>query len=75
MTNRLMINKITTTQAARDYCTYEEFAERISCSPRYVAELSAKGFLPTVKLGRRCVRIPIQRALDKMAELEVEGAA
>lgn len=54
-----------------DYCTYAEFAKRISCSKRYVAELAAQGVLPTVKLGRRCVRIPVQRALDVMRKLEV----
>ena len=56
---------------AADYCTYDEFARRISCSKRYVAELAAQGVLPTVKLGRRCVRIPVERALDVIRKLEV----
>lgn len=51
--------------------TYSTFAAMISCCENYVKNLAAQGVIPTVKMGRRCVRIPVKRALAKLEELEV----
>ena len=53
-----------------DYETYDQFAARISISKRFLQELCAQGVIPTIKLGRRCVRIPVQRALEILRKLE-----
>ena len=42
--------------------TREEFAARWNLSPRYVSDLITDKVLPYVKLGRRCLRIPIPEA-------------
>jgi hypothetical protein len=41
--------------------TRKSFADRWELSERYVNELIHHHVLPTVKLGRRCVRIPIEQ--------------
>ena len=53
-----------------DYETYAQFAARLSISKRFLQELCANGVIPTVKLGRRCVRIPVKRALEVIRTLE-----
>ena len=59
-------------RAKADYETYAQFAARANISKRFLQELCAEGVLPTVKLGRRCVRIPVERALKKLESLEVK---
>lgn len=53
-----------------DYETYAQFAARISVSKRFLQQLCAEGVIPTIKLGRRGVRIPVQRALELLRKLE-----
>lgn len=53
-----------------DYETYEQFAARLNVSKRFLQQLCANGVIPTVKLGRRCVRIPVKRALEILRKLE-----
>ena len=53
-----------------DYETYAQFAARVSISKRFLQELCANGVIPTVKLGRRCVRVPVKRALEILRKLE-----
>ena len=53
-----------------DYETYAQFAARVSISKRFLQQLCAEGVIPTVNLGRRCVRIPVQRALEILRKLE-----
>jgi excisionase family DNA binding protein len=56
-----------------DYETYAQFAARANISKRFLQELCSQGVIPTVKLGRRCVRIPVERALGVIRDLEVQG--
>ena len=53
--------------------TADEIAARYSISLREVRRLTANGFLPTVRLGRRCVRIPVEAADRAMLELATGG--
>ena len=46
--------------------TREVFAKRWDVSPRYVSELISDKVLPSVKMGRRCVRIPIPEGDDAL---------
>ena len=55
----------------KQYVSYEEFAGILSCSKRYVAELVAQGVLPVVKFGRKCCRIPLEKALKRVEDMEV----
>jgi len=55
----------------KKYVSYEEFAEVLSCSRRYVCELVSQGVLPVVKFGRKCCRIPLEKALKKVESMEV----
>jgi hypothetical protein len=50
------------TTIAQRAISREEFATRWNLSPRYVSDLIADKVLPSVKLGRRCLRIPIPEA-------------
>lgn len=36
--------------------TSTEVADRLRCTPRYVALLAERGRLPAVRIGRRCLR-------------------
>lgn len=54
-----------------DYETHEQFAARTNISKRFVQELCANGVIPTIRLGRKCVRIPVSRALAKLRDMEV----
>ena len=42
--------------------TRASFAKRWELSERYVSILIAENILPSIKLGRRCVRVPIKEA-------------
>ena len=55
------------------YVSYDDFAEIISCSRRYVCELANSGVIPSVKFGRKCVRIPLEKALNKIEAMEVNA--
>ena len=54
----------------KQYVSYTEFAKVISCSRRYVCELVNQGVLPVVKFGRKCCRIPLEKALKKVESME-----
>ena len=49
--------------------TREVFAQRWDVSPRYVSELISDKILPSVKMGRRCLRIPIPEGDDTLIRL------
>lgn len=53
-----------------EYVTIQDFAKRVSVSRRHISDLTARGVIPSCKLGRRCVRIPLERALQVMRDLE-----
>jgi hypothetical protein len=40
----------------------QDFAKRWSICLRSLDDLTAAGIVPTIKLGRRCVRIPVEAA-------------
>jgi len=42
--------------------TRASFAKRWEISERYVSILIADNILPSIKLGRRCVRVPVAEA-------------
>jgi|GEM_PF-2950009 len=42
--------------------TRGSFAKRWELSERYVSILIADNILPSIKLGRRCVRVPVAEA-------------
>lgn len=54
----------------KKYVSFDEFAEILSVSRRYVCDLVAQKVLPSVKFGRKCVRIPLEKALKKVESME-----
>ena len=58
MKNHLIADPSDNTRAI----TKKVFAQRWMLSERFVADLMSDGVIPIVKLGRRCVRIPIPEA-------------
>lgn len=38
------------------FVTADEIGEHYSCSGRYILKLAAKGKVPSLRLGKRCVR-------------------
>ena len=54
--------------------TAQAFANRYSLSLRFVRELCAEGILPQIKLGSRCVRIPLEEADAALMAYKTGGA-
>lgn len=52
----------------------KEFGARWSLSERYVSELIAKGVLPSIKMGRKCVRLPLPAADEALLSLQTGGS-
>jgi len=57
------------------YITKQEAAKRYGLCLRYVSILIEQGILPSVKLGRRCVRLPVEKCDKALESLEVGGRA
>ena len=55
------------------YMTRDQAAKRYAVSLRQIASMLAGGVLPRVKLGRKCIRIPIQEADTTMRRLVTGG--
>lgn len=51
-----------------------EAAERYSVSLRQIDNLIRDGIMPTIKLGRRCIRIPVTQA-DAVLESLMTGGS
>lgn len=58
---------------ARHLITREAAAKRYSVHVNYLDRLIAEGVIPTVKLGRRCVRIPVTLADSALEQLATGG--
>ena len=52
----------TETETESRALTRASFAKRWELSERYVSILIAENILPSIKLGRRCVRVPVKEA-------------
>ncbi len=61
------MQKINTKQTNQSILmTRVQAAQRYACSLRLIDELLAEGFLPSVKLSKRCRRIPVEEADEAM---------
>ncbi|MGE9296580.1 MAG: hypothetical protein ACQKBV_09865 [Puniceicoccales bacterium] len=56
------------------FVTKQSFADAGDFSLRYVDELIKGGVIPAVKLGRRCVRIPVPEAWTALMAYKTGGA-
>lgn len=52
----------------------EAAAKRFAISTRFLAELTAEGVLPVVRLGRRCVRWPLAECDEIILRYKTGGA-
>lgn len=52
----------------------KDFASRWGLSERYVSDLIAEGVLPSIKLSRKCVRLPLEEADEALLSLQTGGA-
>ena len=59
-----------TTQSDCRALTRKSFAERWEISERFVNILIRDGILPVVKLGRKCVRVPINEGDAALLEFK-----
>ena len=55
------------------YITRQQAAKRYGLCLRYVSILIEQGVLPSVKLGRRCVRLPVEKCDAAIEALETGG--
>lgn len=56
------------------YINREQAAKRYSISIRKLDYLIEDGVIPAARLGKRCLRIPVERADAIIARLETGGA-
>jgi len=55
--------------------TKAEACTRYSLSLRYLSELIDAQVIPVIRLGRKCVRIPVKAADEKLLSYQIGGAA
>ena len=55
------------------YATRAQMAARYSISPRYLDYLIKDGIIPSVRLGKRCIRIPVSQADAYLKSLQIGG--
>lgn len=55
------------------YATRAQIAARYSISPRHLDYLIKDGIIPSVRLGKRCLRIPISEADSYVKSLQTGG--
>ena len=55
------------------YATRAQIAERYSISKRHLDYLIRDGVIPSVRLGKRCLRIPIAKADAYLESLQTGG--
>lgn len=48
--------------ARETYENYSQYAERLGVSTKHIQRLVASGDLPVLRLGKRCIRIPVTAA-------------
>ena len=63
----------TLSNAAPIYATRAQIAERYSISKRHLDYLIKDGVIPSVRLGKRCLRIPIAQADAYLESLQTGG--
>ncbi|MGE9296336.1 MAG: hypothetical protein ACQKBV_08645 [Puniceicoccales bacterium] len=56
------------------FVTKRTFAEAGEFSLRYVDQLVDDGVVPSIKLGRRCVRIPVPEAWNALMTYKTGGS-
>lgn len=61
------------TNDRKSYLTRGEAASRISISVRHLDDLVRAGIIPSVRLGRKCVRIPVVGLDSALKRLETGG--
>ena len=57
------------------YATRAQIAARYSISPRHLDYLIKDGIIPSVRLGKRCIRIPVREADAYVKSLQTGEAA
>ena len=63
----------TLSNAAPIYATRAQIAERYAISKRHLDYLIKDGLIPSVRLGKRCLRIPIAQADAYLKSLQTGG--
>ena len=55
------------------YTTRAQIAARYSISPRHLDSLIKDGIIPSIRLGKRCIRIPVSQADAYLKSLQIGG--
>ena len=55
------------------YATRAQMAARYSISPRHLDYLIKDGIIPSIRLGKRCIRIPVSQADAYLKSLQIGG--
>jgi hypothetical protein len=70
-----MTNQLNKSQEAHSplYATRAQIAARYYISLRHLDYLIEDGIIPTVRLGKRCIRIPLDKADASLESLIIGG--
>ncbi len=55
------------------YATRAQIAARYSISARHLDYLIKEGIIPSIRLGKRCIRIPVSQSDAYLKSLQIGG--